>query len=82
MSIADEITQRINAALPGAELTLTDTRGTEDHWHARVVTPLFEGMSRVARQRVIYKALGELMAGPVHALGLTTLTPQQAQDEE
>ena len=39
-------------------------------------TPL-RGQSRVARQRLVYQALAEELATRVHALALTTLTPQE-----
>lgn len=82
MSIAEEITRRIQEALPGADVVLNDMTGTQDHWEARIVAASFEGMSRVARQRAIYGALGELMHGPIHALSLKTITPEQAQAED
>ena len=34
----DDITARIQAALPDAEVTLEDLTGTEDHWKARIVS--------------------------------------------
>jgi BolA protein len=48
-----------------------------------VVSARFEGVSRVARQRMVYAALGELMQGPgaIHALALLTLTPDEWQRE-
>ncbi|MCA9547412.1 MAG: BolA family transcriptional regulator [Myxococcales bacterium] len=78
--IEQVITERIQAALPGATVELEDLTGTRDHWEAVIVAAGFEGLNRVARQRAIYKALGELMHGPIHALTLTTLTPEQAKD--
>ena len=38
-------------------------------------------MSRIKRQRTIYAAMGELMAGPIHALTMTTQTPAEAAKE-
>ena len=67
---------------PDADVVLNDMTGTQDHWEARIVAASFEGMSRVARQRAIYGALGELMHGPIHALSLQTITPEQAQAED
>jgi len=42
-----------------------------------VVSLAFAGQSRIARQRRVYALLAEELAGPVHALGLTTLTPEE-----
>ncbi len=44
---------------------------------SRSCRPAFEGKNRVARQRLVYAALkAELDAG-LHALALTTLTPEE-----
>ena len=42
-----------------------------------VVAERFAGLSRVAAQRLVFEALGELMRGSIHALSMTTLTPEQ-----
>ena len=42
-----------------------------------VVSARFEGLSRVAAQRLVYQALGELMTTDIHALEMRTLTPEQ-----
>ena len=47
------------------------------HFRATIVSPRFEGLSRLAAQRLVYAALGELMHGEIHALAMTTLTPAQ-----
>jgi len=56
-------------------LELKDLTGTKDHYEATIVSPQFEGLSRVAQHQAVYRALGELMKGPVHALALHTFTP-------
>lgn len=78
MALTDDIVSRIKAVHPDAEVALTDLTGGGDHWSAVIVSADFEGMSRIARQRSVYAALGELMAGPIHALQLKTVTPEQA----
>ena len=45
------------------------------HFHATVVADAFEGLSRVAAQRLVYQALDEEMGGEIHALRLTLHTP-------
>jgi BolA protein len=47
------------------------------HVHVLVVSPRFEGLSRVAAQRLVYQALDELMRSDIHALEMRTLTPSQ-----
>ena len=72
---AAEIQALIVAAIPDAAVTITDLRGDGDHYAARVVSASFEGMSRVARTRAIYAALGGRMGGELHALQLETDVP-------
>ena len=50
----------------------------ETHFSVTIVSPAFAGLSRVERQRRVYAALAEEMAGRVHALALKTLTPDEA----
>ena len=78
--IEDEIKQRIHDSYPDAEVRLNDLTGTRDHWEATIISSAFDGQTLIKRQKGIYVALGDLMAGPVHAFTMQTLTPQQAQD--
>ena len=50
-------------------------QGGETHFTVTVVSPVFAGMGRVARQRLVYQTLAEELAGGVHALALITLAP-------
>jgi BolA protein len=52
-------------------------QGGGGHFRVLVVSGRFEGLSRVAAQRLVYSALGELMATDIHALEMRTLTPAQ-----
>ncbi len=68
--------QRLNDAFPDAlHIEVEDLTGTQDHYAAVIVTPLFENRSPVEQHKMVYEALGELMDGPVHALSLQTYTP-------
>jgi len=49
----------------------------ETHFTVTVVSEVFAGMTRVARQRVVYQILADELAGRVHALSLSTLTPAE-----
>lgn len=73
---ADEIEAMILAALPDAEVRITDLAGDGDHFAAHVVSARFEGMSRVAQHKLVYAALGGRMGGVLHALQLTTSLPK------
>ncbi len=52
--------------------------GGESHFRILIISADFEGSSRVARQRMVNKALKDELAGPVHALAMKTLTPEEA----
>ncbi len=73
-----DIEARIRAALPDAQVTLEDMTGTKDHWRARIVSTAFAGKSLVQRHRLINAALSEELKGPIHALTMDTLTPEEA----
>jgi stress-induced morphogen len=48
------------------------------HFEALVISPSFAGKLPLARHRMVYATLGELMGGAIHALALRTLTPEEA----
>jgi len=50
-------------------------QGGETHFTVTLVSAAFAGLSRVARQRLVYEVLAKELAGGVHALSLTTLAP-------
>jgi len=51
--------------------------GDGQHFQALVVSPAFEGKSRVQRHQLVYKALGKRMREEIHALSMQTLTPAE-----
>jgi len=73
---AEEIETMIKAAIPDAQVEITDLAGDGDHYAARVVSETFRGLPRVQQQRRVYDALGGRMGGVLHALQLTTACPQ------
>lgn len=72
---AAEIEAMIKAALPDADVTITDLRGDGDHYAAHVVSAAFAGKPRIAQHKLVYAALGDRMGGVLHALQLTTSAP-------
>ncbi len=88
MRVAQRIRDKLTAGLQPVRLEIRDESHRhaghagappegESHFHVEVVASAFAGESRVARQRRVYALLAEELAGPVHALGLTTLTPEE-----
>ena len=74
----EHIKQKIAAAIPDAEIVLEDMTGTRDHWKARIVSASFAGKTLIARHRMVMAALVDEMKGPIHALTLDALTPDEA----
>jgi stress-induced morphogen len=72
---AADIEALIVAALPDAQVSITDLKGDGDHYAAHVVSEAFRGKLRIAQHKLVYAALGGRMGGELHALQLTTATP-------
>lgn len=47
------------------------------HWQLVIVSDAFRGKSTVARHRMVYEALGDLMNGEIHALKIEASAPEQ-----
>lgn len=77
MELAD-IESLIEESIPDAEATVTRARGADDddHLAATVVSPAFAGESLVDQHQLVYDALGDAMTTEIHALELTTKTPE------
>jgi BolA protein len=86
--VADRIRARLAALHPSA-LELIDESaaheghagarpGGQTHWRLLIASPEFAGKSTVARHRMVYAALGELMQHPIHALAIRAETPDEA----
>jgi BolA family transcriptional regulator, general stress-responsive regulator len=89
MSVAARIRERLTALEP-LELELVDESaqhaghagarpGGDTHWRLRIVSPRFTGQPTVARHRMVYQALGELMHNPIHALAITARAPEETK---
>ena len=65
----------IENGLPGAQAEVSGADGV--HFEATVVASQFAGKLPLARHRLVYATLGELMGGAIHALALKTLTPEE-----
>lgn len=91
MTTAERIREKLEAALHPERLAIYNDshlhaghhpgaqRGEETHIRIEIVTAAFVGKSRAARHRRIYDILAEELAGPVHALQLSALTPEEAR---
>ena len=85
--VAEEMAARLRAALDPEALAITDDseshRGHaghdgsgESHFTVALTAAAFAGQSRIGRQRLVYAALGDLMApGGIHALIIKAMAP-------
>ncbi len=78
MPPAEELKERIEAALPGATASVEDLTGGGDHFRAEVVSDRFDGLSRVQCHKLVYDIFGAEVGGPIHALSIKTSTPGEA----
>jgi BolA protein len=89
MSVEAEIRARL-ASLEPERLELADESaqheghagwqpGGSTHWRLRIVSPQFAGKTTVARHRMVYAALGELMQHPIHALAIQARAPGEPE---
>ena len=74
MVTPESIKQSITAGLTCEHV---EVAGDGTHWEALVVSPAFEGLSRIKQHQLVYAALGDRMREEVHALSMQTLTPAQ-----
>ena len=74
MVTPESIRQSIAAGLACQHV---EVAGDGQHWEAVIVSPAFEGLSRIKQHQLVYAALGERMREEVHALSMQTLTPAQ-----
>ena len=74
MPSPEDIKQRIEAALPGADAEVQDLTGGGDHFRATVTAEQFSGLSRLEQHRLVYGVFGDEVGGPIHALSLKTQT--------
>ncbi len=70
---AETIRKLIEAGMPDAQVQVEGEDGV--HFEATIVSEAFRGKMPLARHRMVYATLGDLMGGAIHALALKTVTP-------
>ena len=70
------IKSMIEGGMPGSTADVSGADGV--HFEATVVSEQFVGLNTIKRHRLVYATLGEKMGHEIHALGLKTLTPDEA----
>ena len=85
-AIFDAIQHKLTAAFTPTRLEIEDDSGRhaghvganpggESHFNVTIESVAFAGAAKVARQRMVYRALAEELAGPLHALSVKALAP-------
>jgi BolA protein len=88
--MAETIESKLRGALRPARLAVIDESHRhaghvgarpegETHFRVEIVSADFGGLGRVARQRRVYEVLADELRTHVHALALTTLTPEEEE---
>ncbi len=88
-SVADSLQRKLTTAFAPARLQIDDDSarhaghggsrpGGESHFNVTIEAAAFAGVGRVQRQRMVYAALAEELAGPVHALSVKALAPGES----
>lgn len=91
MSTSDVLRAKLEARFQPIKLEIVDESdrhaghagaraGGETHFRVLMVSPVFAGMNRVARQRLVYAVLDDELRDSVHALSLKALAPDEVQD--
>lgn len=79
-SVRERVEARIREAIPDARVEVLDMTGTDDHLQARVVSPSFEGKSRIQRHRMVYAPLRAWIEDDtVHALSVVAKAPGEVE---
>jgi BolA family transcriptional regulator, general stress-responsive regulator len=90
VSVAERIRDRLTRRFAPTRLVIADESHRhaghvgarpegETHFAVTIVAAGFAGLSRVARQRLVYETLAEELATRIHALSLTTLAADEDQ---
>jgi acid stress-induced BolA-like protein IbaG/YrbA len=74
MVTPESIKSSIEAGLTCTEVAVS---GDGQHFDALIVSDAFRGLSRIARHRLVYAALGDRMRSEIHALSMTTVTSDE-----
>ncbi|NCO75033.1 MAG: BolA family transcriptional regulator [Cyanobacteria bacterium] len=79
----EQVKKTIQEEISEAEVFVKDLTGGGDHLEAIVISPDFEGKTKVKQHQLVYSALqNELKSEAIHALALKTYTPSSWLNEQ
>lgn len=89
-TMPEVIASRLNATFSPAECQVEDDSALHaghpgaasggGHYRIRLVTNVFEGKNRLARHRLVYDCLSDLLQKEIHALAIAAYTPSELTD--
>lgn len=69
--------QKLEGLAPGTKAEVVDLTGTQDHYQAVIISPVFAGKMTLERHRMVLALVqAEVDSGEIHALSLKTHTPE------
>ena len=71
-----QVADLIRSAIPDARVDVRS--GDNVHFESLVVSAEFSGKRALQRHQLVYRALGDLMGGEIHALSIEALTPEES----
>ena len=85
-SVAEAMREKLQAAFAPERLEVVDDSSKhaghsgarengESHFTVKITSARFQGVARLVRQRQVYAALKDELAGPVHALSVQASAP-------
>jgi BolA protein len=86
MSLEDRLRRKLDDAFSPEYLNVLNESGrhnvppgSESHFRVTIVSDRFDEASRIERHRLVHRLLEEELAGPIHALAVEALTPEEWQ---
>ena len=78
----EELIKKIKAGLPDSKVQAIDLNGTGDHFSAVVISAVFVGKNRIQQHQAVYSTVADVLTKELHALQLSTYTPEQWQEKQ
>ena len=72
----EEVQKILEAAFPGAWVSVEDMTGTNDHFEIVVTSGVFQGLSLIEQHKVVHAALAAHMDKGIHAVKIKTRLPK------
>ena len=68
----EEIKRLIKEDIPDASIEIKDLMGDNNHYSAKIISKVFNGISKIEQHKLVYKSLKGKMGNELHALSITT----------